>query len=372
MKIFLTTLLHIAYIVIGLLFFIACFTAFIPSLSFSYAVFFALLFPYLFIALLCIAIGFLFVNRKKSGLFFALLVLGFYNFFHVVAMSPLAGWTMTKDTSAIRIMTWNVSDFINPAKFEFPESLPRRQILETIQEYNPDILCMQEYDNVDSSRDVASVKHELDSLGYHYLLFSGDQTFRTFWGRVEKGTAIASKTPFLSTGLLQIRKDISTENLVYADMNFNNKILRINTAHLKSFYLFPDSAQGYDGKKKVAKKIYTYKHNVEEKLRDIEAMHDQQVAMINRFLDTSSYPVIYCGDMNATSCMYSYRNLKGNKQDAFLEKGNGIGATFYNIVPTLRIDMCFPDNHFSVQQCTVVKRKLGDHYPVVTDIKWNQ
>ncbi len=363
-------LITIANVVLAFLFLISCFTQFIPSGVFSYAVFFALLFPYLFFLVFCFGFINLFFNKKWCLFFFLLLIPGLYNFFHVVAISPLSKWKMKKDTGAIRIMTWNVSEFTNPAPLNLPDALERRQILNTISEYNPDVICIQEYYNADSSRDLPSEKHELDSIGYPYLLFSNDERLKTFYGIIERGVAIASKTPFMDTGRLEIRNDWKTENLVFADIQLHRKPLRVNTAHLTSFYLFPDSAAGYNGRRRVAKKIYTYKNNVQEKLRDIEIMHDKQASLISRFLDTSLYPVIYCGDMNATSCMYSYRFLKGNKQDAFLKKGNGIGATFYNIVPTLRIDMCFPDKHFSVEQCTVVHRKLGDHYPVVTDVKW--
>ncbi len=371
MKKFISTSITLALFILSVCYLFSCCTAFVPSSFFSYTVFFALLFPYLFSLIALSGIVYLFFNKKRALLFFGLLLFGLYNFFHVVAISP-RGWTMQKDSNSLRIMTWNVSDFINPAQSQFPESLPRKQILQTIQEYNPDVLCLQEYMNVDSSRDVASVKHELDSLGYHYLFFSDDQVTHEFWGKVERGVAIASKTPFLKTGIVQIRNDWKKENLAYADVNFNNKTFRVHTSHLTSFYLFPDSVHGYDGTKTVAKKIYTYKRNVQEKLRDIELMHDVQAGNIRRLLDSCSFPVVYCGDMNATSCMYSYHKLKGNSQDAFLQKGSGIGATFYKIIPTLRIDMCFPDDNFSVQQCTVVQRHLGDHKPVVTDIAWKQ
>ena len=97
------------------------------------------------------------------------------------------------------------------------------------------------------------------------------------------------------------------------DVKLHNKIVRINSAHLASYFLFPDSAQGYVGKRRVAKKIFIYKNHVQERLREVEVLHDVQAAKIRRVLDTSSHPNIYCGDMNATSCMYSYKLLKGSQ-----------------------------------------------------------
>ncbi len=372
MKKSLKVLWRIGCIVLAVVFLFSCFTQLIPARVFSFTVFFALLFPYLFLLVFLVAVIYLYLNKKWSLFFFILLIPGLYNFFHVVAISPSVSWKMEKDTASTRIMTWNVSDFVNPAPLDLPDAKERREILNTISQYNPDIICIQEYYNADSSRDLPSEKHELDSLGYKYLIFSNDQRLETFFGIIERGVAIASKIPFLDSGHLQIRSDYHPEFLVYADIMIHEKPVRINTAHLMSYYLFPDSAKGYGGRKNVAKKIYTYKRDVEAKLRDVEKFHDKQAIQISTFLATSPYPIVYCGDCNATSAMYSYRTLRGDKQDAFLKGGNGIGATFYNIVPTLRIDMCFPDNNFTVEQCTVVQRKLGDHYPVVADVKWKE
>ena len=74
--------------------------------------------------------------------------------------------------------------------------------------------------------------------------------------------------------------------------------------------------------------------------------------------------------MNTTPCSYNYRILKNNLQDAFLAKGSGIGATFYKILPTLRIDVFLADRALKIDQCAVMQRKLSDHYPIITDISW--
>ena len=92
--------------------------------------------------------------------------------------------------------------------------------------------------------------------------------------------------------------------------------------------------------------------------------------IIRNAVQQSPYPVVYCGDINATPASYTYRFLRGGLQDAFLQKGSGIGNTFSELLPTLRIDMCFPAKEFSVLQCTTVYEKLSDHYPVITDIQW--
>lgn len=107
-------------------------------------------------------------------------------------------------------------------------------------------------------------------------------------------------------------------------------------------------------------------------MRDTEVEHQQEATQIRQVLDTSLYPVIYCGDLNTVPTSYPYRILKGNMQDAFLQKGNGIGNTFYKMAPTLRIDVCLADKAFKVLQCEVAEQKLSDHYAVVTDVCWKE
>lgn len=172
---------------------------------------------------------------------------------------------------------------------------------------------------------------------------------------------------FFDTGRFNIRKQVMSENVVYAGIRFKNKPVRIYTGHLASFRLYVDTA---NTQKDIYKITYDRKRAVQYKLREIEQLHQQQVNLIRDSIAKSPYPVIYCGDINITPCSYNYRTLKNNLQDAFLAKGFGIGATFYKILPTLRIDVCLADKAFSINQCTVISKKLSDHYPVITDISW--
>ena len=70
---------------------------------------------------------------------------------------------------------------------------------------------------------------------------------------------------------------------------------------------------------------------------------------------------------------YAYNTIRGDLlQDAFLEKGLGIGRTFNDISPTLRIDYILATKDFEVRQFNRVLRKLSDHYLVVADMKLNK
>jgi len=241
-------------------------------------------------------------------------------------------------------------------------------MLQLINQKQPDVVCVQEFTNVEGAKRRVSIREKMDSLGYAYHFFSNDEE------RVNKknvviirGVAVFSKIPFTDSGRINISKSVSTENLIYVNINLNNKPLRIYTAHLASFALYRDTD---NTAKDIYEITYTRKRAIQYKLRDVEQLHQKEVAIIHAEISNTNLPVVYCGDMNAVPSSYNYRTLKNDLQDAFLEKGFGIGVTFYKIAPTLRIDYCLADKRFKITNCTVINQKLSDHYPVLTDLQW--
>ena len=94
-----------------------------------------------------------------------------------------------------------------------------------------------------------------------------------------------------------------------------------------------------------------------------------QTDIIRQVLGDSPYPVIFCGDLNDIPNSYTYFQIKGDMQDAFLKKGFGIGRTFTAISPTLRIDYIFADRRFRIHQFRRIAKNYSDHYMLVSDIE---
>ena len=363
MKFFLRSGWRIGCVIVVLIFLVSAFSSYIQPALFSPGVFFTLAFPYLFLLMVLLTIINFIVNKKLGFILLICICCGIKNLFNSFAFNLPKQWVNYKSDSTLRIMTWNVEDFVNLLN----DSKVHVNMLQLIQQTNPDVLCVQEYTEVVNSPWRVSINKALDSLGYTYQYLSKDQV-RTKLLDADaeiRGVAIFSKTAFIDTGRINIRHDYTDENLIYATINFNKKPIKIFTAHLASYQLYNDTTGS-----NIYKITYHRKRSVEHLLREKEQLHQQEAIVIRKMLNSSAYPTIYCGDMNATPCSYNYRIIKGNSSDAFLAKGSGIGTTFYKILPTLRIDYCFTDKAFKVEQCTVIKRKLSDHYPVVTDIRW--
>lgn len=356
-------------------FIISSLSSFVAPSAFSLPAVFGLAFPYLLALYLFCCVAGLFINRKTALLMLLILPLGYFNVVSTFAIRTATPWQADKDSTTLRVMTWNVQNFVNNLRKEsatvYADS--KEGILQTIHDYNPDVFCIQEYRNTENAKRRPPIRKELDSLGYNYYYCSNDRVTslaRNKKAIVTEGVAIYSKLPLSDSGRININHTDKNENLIYADVLFNNKRVRIFTAHLQSFYIYADTAAKYEDEN-IYEITYKEKSAASYKIRDTEINHEDQVKIIRKVIEASPYPVIYCGDMNITPTSYNYRFLKGkNLQDAFLEKGSGIGNTFYKIGPTLRIDVCLPDTAMQVMQCKREAKKLSDHYPVIADLQW--
>jgi endonuclease/exonuclease/phosphatase family metal-dependent hydrolase len=359
-----------------IVFILSSLSSFIKPSSLSFISVLGLGFPYILATFFIFIIINFFVRRKLAYFMLIFLPFAYFNTVNTVALRTEATWQPQKDSSTLRVMTWNVQSFANylhRKKTRSAYRTTREETLALIHNYNPDVLCFQEYRNIENAKRRIAIKEQLDSLGYKYYFCSNDKIGSlpknqnvTF----ENGVAIYSKLPLIDSARININHSDRIENLIYCDILLNNKPVRIYTAHLQSFTIYEDTAQ-----KNQDQNIYevTYKRrkSAQYKIRETEVKHQEEAAIIRKAIDSSNHPVIYCGDLNTTPTSYNYRYLKGNNlQDAFIKKGSGIGNTFYKLGPTLRIDVCLVDTALQVLQCKREKRKLSDHYPVITDVKW--
>jgi endonuclease/exonuclease/phosphatase family metal-dependent hydrolase len=94
-----------------------------------------------------------------------------------------------------------------------------------------------------------------------------------------------------------------------------------------------------------------------------------QADRIRAEIDKSPYPVIITGDFNDVPNSYAYYTIGKHMNNAFVEKGSGLGRTFSGISPVLRIDNIFVDEKMNVLQFNLVKKKLSDHFPIFADVE---
>ncbi len=343
--------------------------AYISSTTWARFSLFALLFPYMAGLMFVAIIYFLFRNRRLAIFLILVSFIGYKNISTTFAFHPFSPWNNNKQPGSFRILTWNVQGFENLSGKKAQEQPGWLQVLEQVKQWQPDIACLQEYKTVIEHKRLVDMKDRFDSAGYKYFYCSKDYISTTYNGvKIVHGVAIFSKLPLIDSGTVIIQNEGGyIEKMAYADLQLDNRRMRIFTAHLASYQLY--SEETYIENRTYQETI-EHKRSIIGKIQQRELMHEQQVKTIRKSIEASQYPVIYCGDLNNTPASYTYHYLRGNMQDAWLKKGLGLGKTFYNLAPSLRIDVCLADAAFQVQQSVVKRVYSSDHFPVLTDISW--
>ena len=88
------------------------------------------------------------------------------------------------------------------------------------------------------------------------------------------------------------------------------------------------------------------------------------------FSDIENCPVeaFVCGDFNDNPMSYTYYRMMRDRKDAFVEAGEGFGATYARLWPLLRIDYVLCPKSCNVLEHDIPRIELSDHYPVITEI----
>jgi len=303
------------------------------------------LFPFLSVLTLSLPF-FLFLNfgffiiwvlqlKKKFLLSAFILLIGitfinkFYKFSEIKTVEESTDFTLM----SFNVRLFNLYEWL-PAK-DIPE-----QITKVIQNYNPDILCLQEYSPNEDVR--------LRNFTYKYIKVEG--------GKNKYGQAIFSKYKIINKG--EINFPNSTNNVIYADIIQNIDTIRVYSMHLQSIRISTDIHEKIDENK--SKFIFK---------RISAAFKEQQLQseLIQEHYKNCKYPKIVCGDMNNSAFSYVYSTIKEDMKDAFEQAGTGFGASYNFKFYPARIDYVFVEDNIKVKEFkTDDTVELSDHFPVHT------
>ena len=247
----------------------------------------------------------------------------------------------------------------------------RAQMMEFINDQNADILCFQEFFESHNEKDFPeNIAYIQKQLKFPYYFFSKD--YHHYDMANESGVIIFSKYPITdSLKIKYIKKDNirATESLIATDINVNGKTIRVFTTHLQSVLFRNKDFRNIEIIKNVDDSVLEASKSIVKKLRRAYSLRSEQADLVREQIDQSPYPAIICGDFNDVPNSYTYFRIRGNRQDAFIKKSFGIGRTYVNLSPTLRIDYIFADQKFNVLQCKRINLPYSDHHPVMADFQ---
>ncbi len=344
--------------VISLFFLLACLTPYVNPTNWWIIGFLGLIVPYLVLALIFFIIIWLMAKPFLALIPLITLIIGWQQIFAMFALHPGNGFGKRRHDNIIRIVDWNVQSFNGLSMHKDNRMIIQEELAESILKLHPDVICLQEFNTAKSMDNIA-----IFSRQYRYHYFSKD--YQRAGGSYQSGCIIFSKFPIIDSGKIKYPVD---ESLIYADIKKDDDTIRVFTTHLQSFKFQKEDYTDIEKIRDQADEDLTASKSIFRKMKLAFRRRGVQANMVREAIDKSPFPSVICGDFNDVPNSYAYFQIRGDFQDAFLQKGFAIGRTFVTIAPTLRIDYILPSKQFRVNQFDMIDEGLSDHIMLVSDI----
>jgi endonuclease/exonuclease/phosphatase family metal-dependent hydrolase len=281
-----------------------------------------------------------------------------------------------QEEKGIKVLTWNVKNF---DLYNWSHNLETRtDMMELIQEENADVLCLQEF--YSNNQVFHNLEYLRDTLGYKYCYFPPaveltkqpkTKLQKTLWKKgalVQKwGVATFSKFPITNQGIVSFNNTFANR-CIYTDIDFSGKTVRVYNVHFQSIHF---GYQDYATLNELEETQQTSWSNLKDVMRKMKRAFTKRAQQANAVLaGMSNYQGLkmVCGDFNDVPVSYTYKTVRSNLKDAFIEKGQGFGATFIKRFSIFRIDYLLCDKDMTVNSYQTINRSLSDHYPVTATV----
>ena len=255
----------------------------------------------------------------------------------------------------LKVMTWNVGRFALQDSSTGIKDFDKcaDSVFAYIREQKPDIVCLQEFKIKDSRRVKQYLKAKMPGYTSEYYVFTSKNG--------SAGNLTLSRLPVRNRGVVKF--DGGTNLAIFSDYEYAGKVFRVYNCHFESYNIsFSGIARAM---MKSDKEVFT---ETGDKMKRSISRRPKQVDQV--FGDIESCPVesFVCGDFNDNPMSYTYSRMMRDRQDTFVEAGDGFGATYSRLWPMLRIDYVLCPKSCTVVTHETPRVKLSDHYPVITEI----
>lgn len=250
----------------------------------------------------------------------------------------------------IKIATYNVGNFRSWDQFD-----SHYNVCDYFRSNQVDIVCFQEY----SERKLidADTIGKFLGLPYHAVEYLPDSP--------GNGSAIFSKYPITSQGIIfQTR----VNDAAWADIEIGTQTIRIINCHLETtnFNRKRRDLNNRALENASSGQVLAVYGDISSTLLNNCRIRAGQAQQMRQFTDTSSFPVIICGDFNDPPSSYTYHQAKGPLKDSFRTQGNGYGYTFRGIHRLLRIDYILYSPLFKCTGYKSEEKEWSDHNPIIS------
>ena len=252
-----------------------------------------------------------------------------------------------------KVMTYNVRSFYGENGHSSVED-----ILRLIDEQDPDIICLQEFNArlAARSEEFSLLEEKYESAGFGRTA-APDSMY-------EAPLAILSKFRILRSRTL-----LTPASSVWADVLVGDDTVRVFNNHLHSTAINAADNEYITEHRFLSDTARETKiRSIVERLRENSVLRAAQVDSIARVVGETRTRRIICGDFNDTPMSYVYRTMARGSRDAFRVCGSGYSHTFRGFFNTLRIDYVLSRGLEPVTYETLPV-EYSDHHPVVVRLK---
>ena len=255
----------------------------------------------------------------------------------------------------LKVVSYNVGRFLGHDGTLSSRTQCADSVFKFVLDQDADIVCLQEF----HVRDIKSVRNYLKKhlKGYNaeYYLFP-----------LKDGSAFGnitlSRYPSLEKG--KIKFEESANLAIYTDYEVHGRRFRVYNCHFESYNI------SFTG---VVKALFNADKTVFSetgtKMKNSITRRPKQVDKVFSHIENCPVESFVCGDFNDNPMSYSYFRMTRGRKDAFVEAGEGFGATYARLWPMLRIDYILFPERFRAVSHEIPHIPFSDHYPVITEIE---
>lgn len=326
---------------------------YVNAITFPIGAIFSVAFAYVWPALLFLSILWWFLHKKVTIFFGILLMLGLPPASATFSIGIPKPFVKQKNALAIRVMHWNCMD-LGIFGIGWPQHMAHREkIKKFFQQYSPDVLCLQDFSELEGRLFYSNLQFISDTLQLPYI----HVVYRSYsiypYGKVKMGSLIASKIPFNGTGEVTYSQPAFPNRILWVKLTWQGKPITVVSTHLQSLNLFSHKEFS-----KIKLPYYMksdsaviMSHNMLHKLSHFQQVHALQVKELRPILDTIKNPIVFAADLNSVPASNVYRSIRGNRLlDGFMGTKTGLGNTFNFLLPNLRIDYLMHDKNLKCLQ----------------------
>lgn len=269
------------------------------------------------------------------------------------------------------VMTYNIGNF---KPYFGIDKDPVRAVAtgaEVIDSLSPDIICLQEFQSTP-----ACPREMFDTL-LKSRKYRGVVSLRLTTHPKQGhgvGNAIYTRYKIVRSGVIDNATELDSTACIaqWADLMIGDDTVRVVNNHLRTT-MITQNDQEYlvsgdfieDGSMEREDKL----RSIADRFQLNSQIRADQADTISRFVASSPYRVIVCGDFNDGAMSYAYRRIGRKMDDTFVEAARGKTNTYRGFFNLLRIDFIFVDRRFEVLSYSSPRLGVSDHYPVVSRLK---